>query len=115
MVSYTFESKLDVDKVLSSEPWSFDKHLMVVQRYEKDIVLSEMDFKSATFWVQIHNILTKFKNKVAEQISRAIRTVSRPPGSNDGDEIGFIRVLVPQFPPPPPKYILVNTNSQIHI
>ena len=36
---FTFDNKLDVDKILSNEPGSFDKHLMVLQHYDKDIAI----------------------------------------------------------------------------
>lgn len=63
MVLFTFGNKLEVDRILSSEPWSFDKHLMTVQRFNKDIVLSDSDFHFATFWVQVHNILARYRNR----------------------------------------------------
>ena len=36
IILFTFNNKLEVDSILSNEPWSFDKHLMVLQRYDKD-------------------------------------------------------------------------------
>ena len=49
VVLFTFGNKLEVDRILSSEPWSFDKHLMIVQYFNKDVVLSDSDFHFATF------------------------------------------------------------------
>ena len=37
IVLFTFDNKLEVDNIISSEPWNFDKHLMVLQCYDKDI------------------------------------------------------------------------------
>ena len=68
-----------MEKILSIEPWSFDKHLMVLQRYDKDIDLCDMNFNMVTFWVQVHNIPVKFRTRnVAEKICATIGTVSRP-------------------------------------
>ena len=39
-----------MNKIIATEPWSFDKHLMVLQKYDKEVDLTEMDFKWATFW-----------------------------------------------------------------
>lgn len=33
VVLFTFDNKTKVDNILANEPWSFDKHLMVLQRY----------------------------------------------------------------------------------
>ena len=34
IVLYTFDNKLEVNTILSNEPWSFDKRLMVLERYD---------------------------------------------------------------------------------
>ena len=34
---FTFDNQQEMEKILASEPWSFDKHLVVLQRYEKDV------------------------------------------------------------------------------
>ena len=51
---FTFDDKNDVDRILMSEPWSFDKHLVAMERYEKDTPLHELKFEKTCFWVQIH-------------------------------------------------------------
>ena len=48
MVLFMFDNKEEVDK---SEPWSFNKHLMVLERYNKNNSVEELHFNSATFWV----------------------------------------------------------------
>ena len=49
MVLFTFDNKSEIDKVMAAEPWSFNKRLMVLQRYEKEIDLGDMVFSKATF------------------------------------------------------------------
>lgn len=34
IVLFVFKNQGDVDRILLSEPWCFDKHLMVLQRYD---------------------------------------------------------------------------------
>ena len=50
-VIFIFEDNADMDRVLMSEPWSFDNHLIVMLRYEKDSPLTDLNFKKTAFWV----------------------------------------------------------------
>lgn len=70
---YMFDNKEDVDRILSSEPWSFKKYLVVLERYERQTPLEDLKFDKAYFWVQVHNIPIGYRNKsVAEDICEAI-------------------------------------------
>ena len=53
---FIFDNKPNVERVLQNEPWSFDKHLIVLQCYNKDTVLEDYALNEAMFWVQVHNI-----------------------------------------------------------
>lgn len=53
---FVFDNKPDADRVLQNEPWSFDKHLIVFQRYNKDMILEDYKLNEASLWVQVHNI-----------------------------------------------------------
>ena len=53
MVFFTFDDKNEMEKVMAAEPWSFDKHLMVLQRYGKETDLGDMEFNKVIFWVQL--------------------------------------------------------------
>ena len=67
-----------MDSILTNEPWSFDKHLLVLQRYDKDESIEDLTFKSTTFWVQVHDIPVRFMNpKVAEGICSTVGTIVR--------------------------------------
>jgi len=50
-VLFTFDNKLEVDSILSNKPWSFDKHLMVLQHYDKDTLVKDLNFNRTSFWV----------------------------------------------------------------
>ena len=48
---FVFRNQEDVHRVLSSEPWTFDKHLVVVQKYEKNTPLQDVRFNKTSLWV----------------------------------------------------------------
>ena len=78
IVLITFESKVEVDNILSNEPWSFDKHLMVLQRYDGVSEVHELDFTLTPFWVQVHGILVKFMTTtVAESLCETVGQVQK--------------------------------------
>uniref|UniRef100_A0A2N9GPL3 Reverse transcriptase domain-containing protein n=1 Tax=Fagus sylvatica TaxID=28930 RepID=A0A2N9GPL3_FAGSY len=52
---FAFEDVSDLERVLQSEPRSYDKHLVSFQRVEANTSISEMDCQWVSFWVQIHN------------------------------------------------------------
>ena len=67
LILFSFDNIGDVQKILKSEPWSFDKHLMVLTQYEKDTSLNLLDLTQVPFWVQVYDIPVRFRNReVAE-------------------------------------------------
>ena len=53
---FAFEVESDVDKVLMGEPWSFDRHLVLLQRYDGKTTMKDLDFTTSLLWVQIHSL-----------------------------------------------------------
>ena len=45
VVLFTFDNQNDMERVLNTEPWSFDKHLMVLHRYDKEVDVLDIDFR----------------------------------------------------------------------
>ena len=43
MVLFVFDNILDVERIIENQPWSFDKHLVVLQTFEE---FSKLDRKS---------------------------------------------------------------------
>ena len=94
IVLFIFDSKLEVDTILENEPWSFDKHLMALQRYDKDTPVEELQFNLTTFWVQVHDIPVRFMNqKVADGICSYVGTVIKK-SKAEGEGGSFMRVRV---------------------
>ena len=52
-----------MEKILALQPWSFDKHLVVLCRYEKAIPISEIRFNKIPLWVQLHDLPIRFLNR----------------------------------------------------
>ena len=75
---FAFDNKEEAEKILSLQPWSFDKHLVVLCRYDSAIPISELNFNRVTMWVQVHDIPVPFLNKgVAEDLCNAIGEVCK--------------------------------------
>ena len=76
IVLFIFHNKLDMNRILASQPWSFDKYLVVLQRYETHMHARELCFDMVPFWAQVYDIPIKFRNKaVVEGICSGIRNV----------------------------------------
>ena len=50
-ILFVFDNLSDVDKILLNQPWSFDKHLVMLQRYTIDCPICELVFSKTLFWV----------------------------------------------------------------
>ena len=59
---FTFDQEVDAVKVLLGEPWSYDRHLVVIQWFEGNKPIKEVEFNKVKFWIQIHDLLYKFMN-----------------------------------------------------
>ena len=48
IVLFVFDNLMEVGKILKSQPWSFDKHL-IMQRYSSDVLVTELVFEKVPF------------------------------------------------------------------
>ena len=95
MVLFTFDNQTDMERVLNTEPWSFDKHLMVLHQYDKEVDILDIDFNMVTFWIQVHDLPVRLQTRaVAEKICGTAGLVDK--NSEEGEIMGdgFIRVRV---------------------
>lgn len=53
---FVFELEVDAERVLAAEPWSFDKHLVLFQRYDFSISIRNLWFMNMKFSVQMHEL-----------------------------------------------------------
>lgn len=90
-----FELEVDAEKVLQGQPWAFDRHLVVLQRYDGSEPVHHLVFKSVTFWVQIHNLPFQLLTvEAALSIREMIGKVSRPKDIGEMKGGNFMRVRV---------------------
>ena len=94
-ILFSFEDKEDVDKIMDSEPWSFDKHLVVMQCYDNDRPPDDIKYDRTTFWVQVHGLPLMYMTiEVAEKICEGVGEVIKQSDSKVYDEGNFIHVKV---------------------
>ncbi|KAK9992096.1 hypothetical protein SO802_027081 [Lithocarpus litseifolius] len=95
VVLFTFDNMSDVERIIENQPWNFDKHLVVMEKFKESSKLNELTFDKAWFWVQVHDIPVHFMLKqVAEIICDNIGELRRSPESTEDDDGEFIRVCV---------------------
>ena len=73
-----FDNPVDIDRILQNQPWSFDKHLVMLQRYNYDCLVRDLVFLRTKFSVQVHDIPTRYITiEVAENICEIIGEVHK--------------------------------------
>ena len=94
-ILFTFEEASDVEKVLNSEPWSFDIKLVIMQHYDKTLPVEDLKFDRTLFWVQIHGLLYRYMNvKAAEKICEVLSRVIHSTNSTETERGHFMRIRV---------------------
>lgn len=53
---FLFSTKRDLDNVLNSGPWSFDRHILVLKRISGTEQPSEMNLGTALFWARVYDL-----------------------------------------------------------
>ena len=75
---FVFENQEYVNRVLLSEPWTFDKHLVVVHKYERNTPIQDFSFNKTSFWVQVYDIPISYMTKeVAKDLCSSVGEVCR--------------------------------------
>lgn len=46
---FDFDDENDLERVLEHEPWSYDKHLVIMERVVENIPISAIPFRFASF------------------------------------------------------------------
>ena len=92
---FTFELNADIEKFLMGEPWSFDRHLVVFQRYDISTPMEDLKFDKVSFWIQIHNLpYSLLSVEVAQSLGGSLGTVKMPTDQAEMRGGKFMRVKV---------------------
>ena len=54
---FDFEDEYDLQQVVKHEPWTYKKHLLIFERVQKNVPISNLRFQFTSFWIQIHDLL----------------------------------------------------------
>ena len=94
-ILFIFDNEEEVEKILEGEPWSFDKHLVMIKQYDYSIPVQDLVFEHVTLWVQVHDIPTNYlSRKIAEKLCEAARKVSTEPTLAEVDRGNVMRIRV---------------------
>ncbi|XP_030970080.1 uncharacterized protein LOC115990383 [Quercus lobata] len=92
---FVFENELDANRVLLGEPWSFDKYLIVLRRYEDDNSLRNLCFDTAKFWIQVHDLpVWRLVTEVAEALCQSAGRVIQSKDRSEMECGDFMRIRV---------------------
>ena len=58
-----FGDEKDKKRVIDMCPWNYEKQLILIQDFEGELTLKEIDIKWAPFWIQIYNLPLKCRTK----------------------------------------------------
>jgi hypothetical protein len=86
---FEFTDKDDKERVLEGRPWSFDRHILVLNDFDGSIPPSQMEFTHSPFWVQVHDMPLLCMNKaVGMRIGESMGEVEDVDVSGDGSGWG---------------------------
>lgn len=70
LVLFQFPDPVERNRVLQGSPWTFDKRLLVLTKYDGELPLGQVVFDQCEFWVQAFNLpLNKMHKDTAELLA----------------------------------------------
>lgn len=94
-IFFTFDNREDVVRILEGEPWTFDKHLVIMSRYDNESLLQDIKFEKTKLWVQLHGIPIKYMTiEVAKKIGSVLGEVLVQTNPKKFEGGHFIRIQV---------------------
>uniref|UniRef100_A0A7N2LME0 CCHC-type domain-containing protein n=1 Tax=Quercus lobata TaxID=97700 RepID=A0A7N2LME0_QUELO len=94
-ILFIFDNEEEVKKIMEGEPWSFDKHLVMIKRYDYSIPIKDLVFDQVSLWVQVHDIPIKYLSReVAEKLCEAVGEVNKESSLLEVDRGNVMRIRV---------------------
>ncbi|XP_075645352.1 uncharacterized protein At4g02000-like [Castanea sativa] len=95
-ILFQFEDEEDLDRVLLLNPWSFDKYLVILHKLDVGEVVNKVQFREASFWVQIHGLPTMSQTKdVGVCVGSILGKVEKVDMDKKGFSLGgYLRIRV---------------------
>ena len=90
-----FDNENEAERILATELWTYDKHLIILSCYDGASPVWSIRFQYVKFWVQIHDLpVNRLNEKTACEIGNSLGEVSKV--AQVGELIGgdFLRVRV---------------------
>jgi hypothetical protein len=70
---FEFSDEGDKRRVLEGRPWSFDRHIVVLNEFDGSTPPSQLEFNRSPFWVQVHDMPLLCMNKnVGTKIGKSL-------------------------------------------
>ena len=92
---FVFELESDAERVLANEPWTFDKHVVLLQRFDGSTPARYLRFTKLKIWVQIHGLpMCMLDPEIAIELGETLGQVT--PCENSSELVGgdFLRAHV---------------------
>lgn len=91
---FTFPISSNEDRILSQSPWNFRGLHMVLQQWNPDLDLVEIDLDHTNFWLQVHGLSLELMTSLnAEKIGRVLGSLMEINYSTCVDYTSSIRAL----------------------
>ena len=95
IILFVFSNVIEADRIIATEPWTYDKNLIILSRYDGLCPIRNGSFHTVNFWVQLHGLpVSRLNEKHAYGIGETLRAVSK--AFHAGELFGgnFLRVRV---------------------
>lgn len=94
---FQFNNVEDTKRILKGRPWSIQGHLLNLQPWDDQMIIEDVDFSLAPFWVQFHGLpMAAFDNDSAIVLGNAVgdTLMIEQPKIADKIQRSFLRVRV---------------------